>query len=107
MRSGGAYRIPPIRSCSFVSEWGQAMACEDRYGLPLSTTSEAAAAAYRNGVDLMLSAWPGAAEAFDAAIAADPDFALAHVARARMHFIYADPRAAQARVATARELVTR
>ena len=50
------------------------MACHDRYGLPLSTSSEAAAAAYRDGVDLMLSAWPGAAEAFDAAIAADPGF---------------------------------
>ena len=83
------------------------MACHDRYGLLLSTSSEAAAAAYREGVDLMLSAWPGAADAFDRAIAADPDFALAHVARARMHFIYADGRAAQARSATARELVAR
>ncbi len=82
------------------------MACHDRYGLLLSTSSEAAAAAYREGVDLMLSAWPGAAEALDTAIAADPDFALAHIARARMHFIYADGRAAQARSATARELVT-
>jgi tetratricopeptide (TPR) repeat protein len=83
------------------------MACHDRYGLPLSTSSEAAAEAYRQGVDLMLAAWPGAAEAFEAAIAADPDFALAHIARARMHFIYADGRAAQARAATARELVGR
>lgn len=83
------------------------MACHDRYGLPLSTSSETAAAAYRRGVDLMLSAWPGAAEAFDEAIAADPDFALAHIARARMHFIYADARAAHARAAIARELVGR
>ena len=83
------------------------MACHDRYGLPLSTSSEAAAAAYRDGVDLMFSAWPGAAEALDAAIAADPDFALAHIARARHHFIYADVEAAQARVAQARELVAR
>jgi hypothetical protein len=83
------------------------MACHDRYGLPLSTSSEAAAAAYRDGVDLMFSAWPGAAEAFDKAIAADPDFALAHIARARMHFIYADAKAAQAKAATARELVAR
>jgi hypothetical protein len=57
---------------------------QDRYGLALSTSSEAAAA-YRDGIDLMLSAWPGAAEAFDAAIAADSDFALAHAARARLH----------------------
>lgn len=83
------------------------MARQDRYGLPLSTSSEAAAAAYREGVDLMFSAWPGAAEALDAAIAADPDFALAHIARARLHFIYADAIAAQAKVATARALVAR
>jgi hypothetical protein len=83
------------------------MACHDRYGLPLSTSSEVAAAAYREGVDLMLAAWPGAAEAFERAIAADPDFALAYVARARMYFIYADGRAAQAKAATARELVAR
>ena len=41
---------------------------QDRYGLGLSTSSEAAAAPYRDGIDLMLSSWPGAAEAFDAAI---------------------------------------
>ena len=58
---------------------------QDRYGLGLSTSSEVAAATYRDGIDLMLSAWPGAAEAFDAAIAADSDFALAHAARARLH----------------------
>lgn len=83
------------------------MARHDRYGLPLSTTSDAAAAAYREGVDLMLAAWPAAAEALDRAIAADPDFALAHIARARMHFIYADGRSAQAKAAVARELVAR
>jgi Tfp pilus assembly protein PilF len=83
------------------------MACHDRYGLPLSTSSEAAAAAYREGVDLMFSAWPGAAEALDAAIAADPDFALGQIARARHHFIYADVKAAQEKAANARELVGR
>lgn len=61
---------------------------EDRYGIPLSTNSAEAAQAYRDGIDLMLSAWPGAAEAFDRAIAADPDFALAHIARARIHSFY-------------------
>lgn len=57
----------------------------DRYGLALSTRSAAAAAAYRDAVDLMLSAWPGAAARLEDAIAADPDFALAHIARARAH----------------------
>ena len=59
------------------------MGQEDRYGLTLSTNSAEAAADYREGVDLLLSAWTGAAEAFDRAIAADPDFALAHIARGR------------------------
>jgi len=41
--------------------------------LALSTSSEATAA-YRDRIDLMLSGWPGAAEAFDAAIAANSDY---------------------------------
>lgn len=57
----------------------------DRYGLELSTRSAAAAAAYREAIDLMLSAWPGAAARLEDAIAADADFALAHIARARAH----------------------
>ena len=34
---------------------------EDRYGLALSTNSSDAADAYREGIDLMLAGWPGAA----------------------------------------------
>ncbi|MDQ8727322.1 tetratricopeptide repeat protein [Bradyrhizobium sp. LHD-71] len=83
------------------------MACHDRYGSPLSTSSEIAAAAYRDGVDRMLAAWPGAVEAFETAIASDPDFALAHIARARIAFIHADGGTAQAEAALARELVGR
>jgi len=80
---------------------------EDRYGLPLSTTSADAAGAYREGIDLMLSAWPGAAEAFERAIAADPDFALARIARARMHAIYQQGEAARKQATLAREAVAR
>lgn len=83
------------------------MAHFDRYGLSLSTSSEAAASAYREGMDLLLSAWPGAAEAFDRAIEADPEFALAYAARARVHFVYADAQTAKAKVAVARDLVAR
>lgn len=83
------------------------MAFQDRYGLPISTTSDAAAEAYRRGMDLMLAAWPGTEQAFDAAIAADADFALAHAARSRMHLVYADMAQAQAKAAKARELVAR
>jgi hypothetical protein len=79
----------------------------DSRGLPLSTTSERAAERYRDGVDLLLSAWPGAAEALEEAIAADPDFALAHAARARLHAIRAELAKAQALIATAETVVAR
>ena len=55
----------------------------DRYGLAVSTTSPAARDAYIEGVDLLLTVYPGATAAFDRAIAADPGFALAHVAKGR------------------------
>ncbi len=83
------------------------MARLDRRGLPLSTGSERAAERYREGVDLLLSAWPGAAETLEEAIAADPDFALAHAARARLHAIRAEPAEARARIAAAAEIVAR
>jgi hypothetical protein len=79
----------------------------DRSGLPLSTTSDLAAERYRHGVDLLLSAWPGAAEALEEATAADADFALAHAARARLHAIRAEPAKARARIAKAEEIVAR
>jgi len=83
------------------------MAFEDRYGLTLSTASPEAAEAYRAGVDLLLAAWPGAAEAFERAIEADPDFALAHIARARLHSFYQQGDLARQKAALARELVAR
>src|SRR5579864_2676886 len=82
-----------------------AAACEDRHGLPLSTSSAAAATAYRDGVDLMLSAWPGPAEAFERAISDDPDFALAHIARARVHSFFQQGEAARKQAAVARDKV--
>ena len=83
------------------------MARLDARGLPLSTSSDLAAAHYREGVDLLLSAWHGTAEVLEDAIAADPDFALAHAARARLHAIRAEPAQARACIATASDLVTR
>jgi Tfp pilus assembly protein PilF len=80
---------------------------QDRYGLPISTASSEAAEAYRAGIDLMLSSWPGAAEALERAIALDPDFALAHIGRARLHSFYQQGDAARQRAATARDLVRR
>jgi hypothetical protein len=79
----------------------------DRYGLTISTSSEEAATAYREGVDLMLAAWPGAAQAFDRAIEADADFALAQVARGRQHLTYGEVPAAREKAALARALVAK
>ena len=82
------------------------MASLDRRGLPISTISEHAAERYREGVDFMLSTWPGAAEIVDEAIAADPDFALAHAARARLHVLRSEGVLAKERIGIAAELVT-
>jgi Flp pilus assembly protein TadD len=79
----------------------------DSRGLPLSTTSDLAAERYRHGIDLLLSAWPGAAETLDEAIAADPDFALAHAARARLHAVRTELANARTRIAAAQEIVVR
>src|SRR5437764_6767481 len=83
------------------------MALEDRCGLSPSTSSHEAANAYREGVDLMLAGWTGTAEVLECAIAADPDFALAHIARARLHSFYQQGDLARAKAAVARELVAK
>jgi tetratricopeptide (TPR) repeat protein len=56
----------------------------DRYDLALSTASPDARDAYVEGSDLLLSLYPGATEAFERAIAADPHFALAHAGKAQV-----------------------
>ncbi len=83
------------------------MPLDDRFGLPLSTTSDAAAADYVAAVDLMLSANAGAEALFDRALAADPDFALAHIARARLCQVQARVPEAKAAAAAARTLANR
>ncbi len=83
------------------------MALEDRYGLPLSTASPEAASAYREGVDLMLAGWTGTADTLERAIALDPDFALPHIARARLHGFYQQGDLARQKAALARELVAK
>ncbi len=77
----------------------------DRYGLPLSTTSAAARDAYVEGVDLLLTVYPGATAAFDLALAADPRFALAHVGKARAAQVAANLDAMRASLATALSFV--
>ena len=56
----------------------------DRYDLSLSTASAAARDAFVQGSDLALTLYPGAVEAFDRAIGADPGFALAHAGKAQV-----------------------
>src|ERR1700720_2896116 len=73
----------------------------DRYDLPLSTASSAARDAYVQGCEAKLTMYPGAIEAFDRAIAADPGFALAHAARAHALLERADPAAARQSMAAA------
>jgi hypothetical protein len=79
----------------------------DRYGLSLSTASEAAASAYRDGFDRLLAAWNGAEEALDRAIASDPNFALAHIARARMYAVFGHGAEARACATRARNLAAK
>ena len=76
----------------------------DRYGLPISTSSEAARDAYIAGCDGVLSAAHGDAAHLARALAADPDFALAHAALARARFLMADVAGARQSAARAREL---
>ena len=72
----------------------------DRYGLQLSTASSEAAAAYREGLDLLLSGYPGAEAKFQEALRHDEGFALAYAGMARHHQYYG--RVAEARAFHAR-----
>jgi hypothetical protein len=76
----------------------------DRYDLPLSTSSSLARDAYVRGCEAKLTMHPGAIEAFDRAIAADPAFALAHAARAHAHLERGDATAARESMAIANAL---
>jgi hypothetical protein len=76
----------------------------DRYGLEVATASSEAAAAYRDGVDLVLSAYPGAEKSFGSALQHDEGFALAHAGLARYHQIYSRMAEARASIARARVL---
>ena len=76
----------------------------DGYGLPLSTASPAARDAYVEGCEAKLTMYPGAIEAFDRAIAADPAFALAHTAKAHALLERGEVSTARASMAAANSL---
>src|SRR5271156_3769755 len=78
----------------------------DRYDLVVSTASVAARDAYVQGCDLALTFYPGAIEAFDRAIVADPSFSLAHAAKAQVLMREGNVAAARAALAAAKDLAT-
>ena len=67
----------------------------DRYGNEVSAASREAFDHYAEGVDRMLAAEIGAEDELTAALAADPDFALAKIALARQHHLFARGREAR------------
>ena len=76
----------------------------DRYELSLSTAVAAARDAYVQGCDLALTLYPGAVEAFDRAVAADPGFALAHSGKAQVLMREGNVTAARAALAAAKDV---
>ncbi len=76
----------------------------DRYDLPLSTASATARDDYVQGCELALTLYPGAVEAFDRAIAADPGFSLAHSAKAQVLMREGSVAAARVALAAARDV---
>lgn len=76
----------------------------DRYDLPLSTASAAARDAYVQGCDLALTLYPGALEAFDRALNADPGLAMAHAGTAQVLMRQGEAVAARAALAAAKDV---
>jgi tetratricopeptide (TPR) repeat protein len=81
------------------------MSFADRYGLTLSTASDAAARHYQDGQDRLLSHGFGADQAFAAAVAADEGFALAHAGAALFALFQGDGATAKASIERGRGLV--
>jgi tetratricopeptide (TPR) repeat protein len=82
------------------------MAIADRYGLPVTTASQVAAARFQEGMDALLSYGPGAEESFAAALRADDTLAVAHAGVALVAVMHGDATAARAAAGRARDAVT-
>src|SRR3954464_7553853 len=76
---------------------------KNRYDLALTTASAAARDAYVQASGLALTFYPGAVEAYDRAIAADPAFALAHAGKAQVLLRQGDAAAARSALAAAKD----
>ena len=79
---------------------------KDRYDLDLTTASTAARDAYVEASGLALTFYPGALEAYDRALAADPGFALAHAGKAQVLLRQGDVEAARLALSAARDLAS-
>src|SRR5215475_13445069 len=79
---------------------------KDRYDLALTTTSSAARDAYVQASGLALTFYPGAVEAYERALAADPGFALAHAGKAQILVRQGDAAAGRAALAIAKDLAS-
>ena len=78
----------------------------DLYGLALTTASAAARDAYVEASGLALTFYPGALEAYERAIAADPGFAMAHAGQAQVLMRQGHAAAAREALAEARTLAS-
>jgi hypothetical protein len=76
----------------------------DRFGLPLSTSSATARDAYVDASERALTFYPGGLAAYDDALAADPNFALAHAGKAQLLMREGNVAAARAALAAAQGL---
>ncbi|MCR9073145.1 MAG: tetratricopeptide repeat protein [Alphaproteobacteria bacterium] len=77
---------------------------QDRYGNTLSTESTTARDAYVAGIDRFLAAQASAEDALEAAVAADPDFALGQIGLARIRQAMGQGRDVAGPAAKAKEL---
>ncbi len=79
---------------------------KDRYDLALTTASAVARDAYVEASGLALTFFPGALEAYDRALAADPGFALAHAGKAQVLLRQGDVGAARTALEAAKDLAS-
>ena len=79
----------------------------DRFGLAITTASPRALELYDDTIDRLFTLQPGGDALIDEALALDPDFALAHCAKARTLMVAGDAPAGRASARRARDLAER
>lgn len=79
----------------------------DSYGNPISTSSQSARDHYDHGLKLFLGGEYGGLMAFQAAVSADPDFALGHAACARAAMMSAQMAEARSSIQRAQDLAAK